>query len=308
MAPAGPRLATLLAGVALAAIAAGAAAWFRAPVMRETAVTVDSQLHLQNRLVTAFQYRDATDEFSRLVVRDALSHAGGVRPASAFPVRIPGWVRVAAIAVFAAPLVFFLARTSVPEFWQRASIGDASAPGALSVPSPGGSRGGTPANPDGTASTIADGAAREQVEGAIPSQSSRDAHVQSERAADSADSPASPAPGNTRENGEPRAAGQPDSASGRGIQPQTGVTAGVGAGRGAGAAGSRQTAQAGGLTGDPASDDIAQSQAASQPARDRAYSTAWSASQRAIAQEHVPSALREYVRQYFLAIRPAENR
>jgi hypothetical protein len=300
---AGPR--ALLGGLALAAGVAGAAAWFRAPAVRETAHAVDRRLRLQNRLVTAFQYRDATDEFSRLVVRDALAHADDIRPALAFPLRIPGWVRFAAVAACAAPLVFVLARDAVPEFWQRASTGDASAPGALSIPSAAGNRDET-ATPEANAGAAVDGAPRVAVEATPVPQEAGNRGPLSERTPGNVDS-STPRTAAAETGGRGVPAGARSGSGRAGGTPRGAPAEGGGAGRGNGNAGSSQTAQAGGLTGEPGSDtDAARARRGAEPARDPAYRSAWSTSQRAIAQEHIPSALREYVRQYFLAIRPVE--
>jgi hypothetical protein len=300
--PGNPRLTTVLGGVALAAVAAAVAAWFRAPALRETAHTVDRRLRLQNRLVTAFQYRNATDEFSRLVVRDALSRAGDIRPASAFPLHLPGWIRVVAVTACAAPLIFVLASKTVPGFWQRAAIGDASAPGALSIPSTAENRD-APASSPAAAGAVADRAARVPVETApLPQQAG--GGQQSERTRGNLDSStARTAAADT--GGRGVAAGERSGSERAASTPPDARTDGGRAGRGNATAGSPQREQAGGLAGDPGSDtNVASAQRGAEPARDPAYRSAWSTSQRAIAQEQIPSALREYVRQYFLAIRP----
>lgn len=312
-APSIVRPAVLLGGIVLATAIAAFAAWFRAPTIRETALVADRRLHLKDRLGTAYQYRDAADEFSRLVVRDALSHADDLRGASAFPIHVPGWVRFALVAACAAPLVFVIARGVVPELWQRASSGDPSGVGALSIPSPAGSPDGASASPDAVTTTRVPAEARLGAQ----SPSADDGRPES------ADPPENTGPSPTRAAGPSESGGTRNidgaaSDSGRTPRaPQTSLTEGVSAGRGSGAAGSPQTTQAGGLTGAPL--DFARgrpdgdrglpgTQPTANPSQDAAYRSAWSTSQRAIAQEHIPSGLRDYVRQYFLAIRPAEPR
>ena len=93
--PIGWALATVL-------VITGAITVARVPSARHTAATLDRVLRLQDRVITAVQCATLDDPFSRLVVRDAVGRLAPVASSTAYPLRID---RAALIAPIVAGLV-----------------------------------------------------------------------------------------------------------------------------------------------------------------------------------------------------------
>lgn len=110
-------VAAVIASVALGIILVAAAGiWVRVSSLTRIGAIVDHQCGLQDRVVTALQFVDASDDIASFILRDALRHLRTVAPARVFPFqprRIGGGL--AALLVIAAG-GFALPSRAISEF------------------------------------------------------------------------------------------------------------------------------------------------------------------------------------------------
>lgn len=276
--------------LAAAIVVAAATAFARTPGLRDIAKALDVRLRLQDRLVTAVQFQHDTDAFSNLVVGDALARLDVVGPESAFPFRVskPGWI--AGAAAVAAPIVFVLATTGVPRIREMMRGGRAAGAGTLTMPS------------QDTSSRAASSDGRTRAPGAATA---------SERRSGTDIDAATTPPANALARAAQQTPGAAPHAAASGTRESIGNRA-AGAAAQPAVGGTLSESDAGGVkNGIAARIGTAEQGVARTAAADRstaAYRAAWSNAERAIAQEKVPSDLRAYVRQYFVAIRPLEDK
>ncbi len=295
-------VALVVAAVAAGVLAAVAIAFRQTRDLRAAARHIDRRLGLQDRLVTAFQYRGASDPFSQLVVRDARSRVGAVHPSATFPLQVSRLGILTMALAMGVPIAYLTVTAGLDR------LGD--------IVTRGGSAGGTqvltsserPASqsPDATAaSPIQDGAMAAQKASADsgltqPQNESPTTSTSASASGDaSAKSPGAPSPlsdmssqTTVRRSGQADARGGSSGASGTGTAASapSALSGGIGAGLPPRAQARR--------TPDPA-------------VADRRYATEYSSArgqaEQAISQDRVPFEWRSHVRRYFAAIRPRES-
>ena len=302
----------------LAILGAYLVAVIRTPSLTATARVVDRELRLQDRAVSALQFSESTDAISRLVVAEGAARLEDV-PASRLPLAVPvtaRWLAIGTSALFAAVLV---SRTippspgAVPAGTGRATAtasGSARSPRAgAALPDAPGSQARFP--PASSPAGAAIPPTRQAPAPGTPSSSEgtgRGAVTASKAPADpsiesgSAPSSEGTSPKRAEAGGAAVVASRADGGS------KNGTTALTARGRGAGTPGGSE-----GLAGG-AGATIGGSELAAPPQpndagnrRTGAYAAAYDRAEAATAAEHVPFALRSYVRAYFLSIRPASR-
>jgi hypothetical protein len=319
--------------------AAVAAAWMvalvRTPSLAATAATLDRELRLHDGCVTALQFSASSDAMSSLVVQDALARLHGVPPAR-LPLRVrpaPYWLMTALAAVAA------LASVAGTMAEREAMAGDArEAPAGADAAT--GLRGGDSrrAADDRAAAAATDAVAREsrpdhrEVAAARPARTLRDLQTRSSRATErtAKDVPSESADGAGVTDDAPDAgSGGPrtgDAARAPAVSPDRGERNGAtnggdraaltngdfaGAGRGGGGRGSARPGP-GGVAGGAVLSSAARTSVVDAEAPDLAdrasYRAAYARAEAALAREPVPAPLRDYVREYFRAIRPEAER
>jgi hypothetical protein len=285
---------------AMAAIAAAIPSVMRAPSMRATAAAIDGRLQLQDRIVTALQLVDESDQMARLVVRDAGAHLSAMSPSRAFPFEAPSHFGATLMATVAVTIVFLVIARAPAGSWLAARGGSSVSTGA------GAGRSVRSAKPGSNARI---------VDGVAPSASEAPRRTSPPMAASREDIPAGreskPNDADTRALGrganEPRAVDPGPSTSGRDAGNAAGMRDG---GRGAAGFTERMAPAAGGVNGAlasiprPAPGRAAVAAAPGNAAYRDEYRMAAARAQTAIAQERVPARLRTYVRRYFVAIHP----
>jgi hypothetical protein len=273
----------------------------RRPTLRLTARAVDERAHLRDRVVTAFQCRAGSDAISRLVLRDAIAHLDSVSPAAAFPLRLPRAVPTIGALAVGVPLAVAAVISLLPPSPVRSAL-----PSTLAdaMPPPGAriERDAAMSDRSGRRST-ATADARVTTETIPPSEVERATQPQAGRppSSTSAATPGSPQPD------ADTPAGGPGTRGGRGPGQSVGTAAPADAGIAAAAAGGPAEGRGGvgaGRGGAAPADSTAGTSTGDR-SRDGGYAAAWAAAEAALPQERIPPRLREYVRRYFSAIRPA---
>jgi hypothetical protein len=309
-----------LAGSVLAAV-------HRTPTLAVTAGVVDRTQRLESRATTALQFAGHNDVVSLLVLRDATARLAACQPALVFPVELPRrWPWMLA----GAAVISVLLAVAV----ERRVSGLPAGSSGIAI-----SAGGAPARSSAGASQVASAlpSSTSRVEHTAPtaagqgSKPSVDANAPTANRSTSAMAPRVPGdtgsappadrrPSSTR-LGDPAPADVAAASIRSGAAPardaSTGASSSGAAGstaRGAGGAGAGTTRnkgkgtggiKGGTLTSSPADPAIADTAVPITPSSPR-YRTDWAKGQAAIAREHVPPALRKYVRDYFAAIRPRQ--
>jgi hypothetical protein len=299
----------VVTAVAMAATAAlltaAAATILLRPGLRDIAASIDARLHLQDRLVAALQFNAAVDPFSQLVVRDAHSRVASIRAADAVPFALPRSIRAASAAAAIVSVVTIVATTEVPR-WSRAgrtgfggpgvTVNGAGAEGSASSAArqqPNSSARASIAAANGTErSSARQQPAADQPEATTPSTQ-----------AQSLSEIASPSSGGTErlERGSTTGGGNTSTKTDTNTSDHAGV-AGVAAStsyeqRGGGVANGTRSARSTGTTALPDNSTYR-----------AAYRSGRAAAESAVGQDRVPADLRSYVRDYFVAIRPAGDK
>lgn len=292
---------SIVGAAAAAVLLALVAAIVRKPSIRATAAAIDNHLHLQDRVVTAFQFQAAEDAFSKLVVRDAAERLSALSPADAFPFKVPYAALAIAVAGAMLAIVFTIVVTGVTN-WRPIGNPGASIAGAVASAWQRARQAPLAAAPSATTALIAG-----------PSADLRRDQPRASASAAQTNGPQDPGFDEPRVGAAAADGGKPGSS-----ETVAGSLGGSGegsAGRGAAAAGSSvsnptATAHAGGVQ--DAAAVASRSSGARAPVSDRAYAAAYRAAragaEAAIARERIPSDRRAYVRQYFVAIRPQAQR
>jgi hypothetical protein len=288
-----------------ALLTAAAATILLRPGLRDIAASIDARLHLQDRLVTALQFNAAVDPFSQLVVRDAHSRAASIRASDAVPFALPRSIRAASAAAAIVSAVTFIATTEVPRWSPAGWTGfggagvTANAAGAAG-PASGAAR--QVPNPAAAASVASDNGTERSSERQQPAADQAEATAPSTQAR-SLSEIASPSSGGT-ERLELGSTTSGDTTS-TNTDTNTSDDAGV-----AGGAASTSYEQRGGGVANGAR--RARSTDAAAPPDDSTYRAAYqngrAAAESAVGQDRVPADLRSYVRDYFVAIRPAGDK
>lgn len=277
------------------------------PDLHRIAASVDARLHLQDRLVTALEFNAAVDPFSQLVAMDAHSRITAVRPSEAVPFALPLGIRVVSVAAAVVSAVMVVAITGAPR-WSPAGWTGFGGPGVttntVGAPAPVNSaQASQQGNPQAGASNATD--ARSEPSAARQQQAASD-----QTGAATASARARPvsevaAPSNSdTEQVEREATTRGDTAS-TNTSTKTPTDSGVAGNavttsdeqRGGGVANGALAARSAGMTARP--DD---------PAYRAAYRSGRAAAESAVAHDRVPADLRSYVRDYFVAIRPAGDK
>jgi hypothetical protein len=331
-----PELAAAAAwfGVSLAA-AGGVAATtsrFATPGLRQTATLLDRRLRLEDRTVTALNLLDMRDPIAHLVVRDARRRLADLEPASVFPVE-RRFLRLVLLPPAAAVLVIMLALawSALPE-WDAERPVASMAGGGIGRPvsgpasaTPAGATATESSRPPSTADPARAGtpeagagetrAVADVTEQARSSEQSNQSAAPTRATQD--DAPGVRLPGPVRGPSD-LASGVAAGASATGLPGEGNATRGAATGA-AGPASGRNTRAGGsspgpgtGTGGVAGSQPVALTSVVEPPqAADTApyaarYRAAWVRAQASLTQNRVPRRFREYVRDYFSAIRPGE--
>jgi hypothetical protein len=317
--------------LALAMAAAWAVTLMRTPSLHETAATLDRDLQLQDRCVTAAQYAGASDAASALVVRDAVARLEGLSPAL-LPLRIPAsryWLTavLAASAGLAGPLLqgsvtpdaaigggTDSGRTTGLHNPDSRSPSDArSAVAAIDAPMseapPEDQQGSTAKTPAGEAREPRPGSERAARPEEIASRSGQ--HGTAEPAANARDETrTNGADGERASSTRPPASADAPGRGGAGegadrpARPSDSLSAAGRGGRGRGVGDGAAGGVAGGAVLPSAGRVNASGLGAAETRDTAAYRAAYARAEAALAREPIPPQLRSYVRGYFLAIRP----
>lgn len=308
----------------LAIVSAYGLAVLRTPSLSATARIVDRQLGLQDRATSALEFSPATDAISRLVIEDAAARLRTV-PVARLPLSVPvsaRWLAASAVAASALILLWAPGSTSDSYFLSDSvSTTVARRTAAETAVRPEGSKA-KPLMP-GTVSVGNGGRRTARVSAAIPDVPPPQANNAAGHSAGSNTGRSD----STTSKGEARASQQaplalPPPSRSSAASGLSGRSAGDGrargeagrgsssmqtaSGRGAGAAATKESA--GGGVGGGALVSVKPGAAVSEPTtghRQTAdYALAYARAESAMPMEHVPPALRSYVRAYFLAIRP----
>jgi len=297
-------VAAVVVAATAALLTAAAATIVLRPSLRDIAASIDARLHLQDRLVTALQFNAAVDPFSQLVVRDAHSRVAAVRASDAVPFALPLSIRAVSAAAAIVSAVMIVATAEVPP-WSRAgwtSLGGPDVPANAAVGAgPASSAAKQQLNQAESSSASANrterSSARQQsgsdrTEATTPSVQARDLSEM-----------VSPSSGGTGrlERGA--------TARGDTTGTDTGTNTPDDAGVASGGASTSYEPRGGGVANGTRS---ALSTDTTAPFDDPAYRAAYLrgrvAAESAVAQDRVPTDLRSYVRDYFVAIRPAGDK
>ena len=283
--------------IGLALIVALGAAMVSAPSLRDTAAALDARLRLQDRMVTALQVATDDDPMATLVLRDVAVRIAGVSPSQTFPLEPPAHFRAIGAAAIAISTVFVVVSVTAPA-WRidrarqvgspvtggaqrsRGARSETQQPGANAAPAPSGPR------PAGASQVAA-----RATEPAVGRDLGR-------------------SPAGLRAAGPRRGSDAAAAPAGREAPGATVPAGAAAAGRGAAGASTELAQAAGGVKGeslrnaaDAAADESGPASPLS-PAYAARYRTASARAQAAIAQERVPAGLANYVKNYFIAIRP----
>ena len=298
----------VVTAVAIAATAAlltaAAATIVLRPGLRDIAASIDARLHLQDRLVTALQFNAAVDPFSQLVVRDAYSRVVSIRASDAVPFALPRSVRAASAAAAIVSAVTIVATTEVPR-WSSAGWTGFGGPGvkanAAGAAGPASSAARQQANPAAGASIAADNGTERSSGRQRPAADQAEATTPSTQARSLSEiaSPSSGGTGRLERGSTPR---------GDTTSTNTETNAPDDSGVAAGAASTSYEQRGGGVANGARR---ARSTATAPPDNSTyraAYRNGRAAVESAVGQDRVPADLRSYVRDYFVAIRPAGDK
>lgn len=245
----------------------------RVPSRRATAVALDRVLHLQDHAITAVHCAPAGDAFSQLVVRDAIRRLAPVGVATAFPWRID---RAALIAPILAGLV--AAAAGMPQgSWLKTRTAPVTAIA------------GAPNRSPATTRAVADSRADATAADAIRERAARDTTRNVDSTATNGTKPSEPRP----------------SAS---ITSIAGTPSAGAAGLGRGASTAQPSTVAGGVAGGTEARDAPAVTAPADATYPAAYRAARIDAEAAIVRDRIPPERRTYVRQYFHAIRPQDQK
>lgn len=303
----GGAIHNMVTAVAMAATAtlltAAAATILLRPGLRDIAASIDARLDLQDRLVTALQFKAAVDPFSQLVVRDAHSRVASIRASDAVPFALPRSIRAASAAAAIVSAVMIVATTEIPR-WSPAGSTGVGNPGvtanAAGAAGPAGDAARQQPNPAAGASIVADNgtersAARQQTAADHSESTTRSPQARS------LSEIASPSSGGTEQIERGSTASGDTSSTNTNSSGDTGVAGGAASTsrepRGGGVANGARNARPTGTAAPP--DDSTYRVA---------YQTGRAAAESAVEQNRVPADLRSYVRDYFVAIRPAGDK
>jgi hypothetical protein len=285
------------AAVGVALIIALGAAMMGAPSLRGTAAALDARLRLQDRMVTALQVATDDDPMATLVLRDVAVRIAGVSPSQTFPLEPPDHFRAIGVAAIAISTVFVVVSVTSPA-WRVDHARQVGSPvtggaqrtrGARSeTPEPGANAAPAPSDPRPAGAPQVAARATEPAVGRDLGRS----------------------PTGLRAAGPRRGSEAASAPAGR-ETPGAAVPAGAAAaGRGAAGASMELAQAAGGVKGeslrnaaDAAADESRPASPLS-PGYAARYRTASARAQAAIAQERVPAGLANYVKNYFIAIKP----
>lgn len=298
---------SMVAAVAMAAtaalLAAVAATMVLRPRLSDIAALIDARLHLQDRVVTALQFNTAIDPFSKLVVRDAHARVAAVRASDAVPFTVPRRIRAAVGAAAVVSAVMIVATTEAPR-WSRTGWtgfgGAGVAPNSSGVAAPASIATARQQNAVAGSAIATDNqtersSARQQpdanqtgaTEPSVQSSSSREA------------SPSSDGTGRLERGSTSR--GDTTSTS-------TGANTPGDAGVAGGAASTSYEQRGGGVANGARSARATDTATPGDSTYRAAYRSGRAAAESAVAQDRVPADLRSYVRDYFVAIRPAGDK
>ncbi len=305
----GGAIHNMVTAVAMAATAAlltaATATILLRPGLREIAASIDARLDLQDRLVTALQFNAAVDPFSQLVVRDAHSRVASIRPSDAVPFALPRIIRATSAAAAIVSAVMIVATAEFPRWSPAGSTGFGS-PGvtanAASAAGPAGNAARQQPNPAAGASIAADSGTEGSSPRQQPAADQREATTRSTPAR-SLNEIASPSSGGTEriERGS--------TSSGDTTSTNTDTNTSDDTGAAGGAASTSYEQRGGGVANGARS---ARSTGTAAPPDDSTYRAAYqngrAAAESAVGQDRVPADLRSYVRDYFVAIRPAGDK
>lgn len=288
-----PAFALPLAALAIA----GALAVARAPSLRNVAARADEAFALEDRLVTALQHVKDNDIMSRLVVRDAETRLASVSPGRVYPIQAPRRMG-AAIAVSATVSLLGLLVVSSA---RPARVVELRGTDNVTADDP------APAAATSAAGPSASTRARTAVASAAPASIRTSPAARPGSNAQAAPAPAGNEP--PRPSGTPAGAtgqagrrGLPAGTPGNDLARRTTDETGSGAGLGSNSVSAKAGGQGDTLPREPGGRSAAFS---ARTARDRRqYEAARGDAEAAMAREHVPPGLRDYVKAYFNAIRP----
>lgn len=291
-------------GAACAVAVASGIAWLRRPTLACVARTVDSRLHLQNRLSSALQFQDHDDPFAQRVVQDAMFHASAVRTRDAYPSDIPTRLWLAGGACTLVPLVAMLSLAPRDRtMWRLAAstsrMSEATATNSLAQPSVvEAGRVSATASPNGQPS-LAKSLPRPQTPRAPDDPRGQDPGI-----------PETPARQDTPDSLASKRPGAADATAERGKAPIAATTGSASAGfagfgrSGDGPATGSIPGAGGGGTGQGT---LGLSPKTARPATRTLTSARWDSAEQALAREQIPPRRRASVRRYFIGIRPSER-
>lgn len=259
------RTALTAPAAGLAVVTAVAIAWSRRPTLTDVARDADRRLDLQASVVTAWQFRDATDAFAARTTTRALDGLRAARPGVVYPWRISR-AGLVCLAVGAAAALGGTVGPGAGAPGPGRADRTTGAAGRLSVPAPPGTPGPTA---DRAAATALSPSQQSPPRGALP-----------EAAPRPSDNRDAPRPGSrgAREQTDPEATGALAAARGQ----SRGGTSAPGGGRSGGSGAATGSGPSGGSA--PALASTAPAAAANAPGLER-----------------VPMNRRAYVRRYLLS-------
>ena len=285
------------AAIGLALIAALGAALASAPSLRDTAAALDARLRLQDRMVTALQVAADDDPMAMLVLRDVAFRIAGVSPSQTFPLEPPAHFRAIGVAAIVISTVFVVVSVTSPA-WRIDRARQVGSPVTGGAQRSRGAR----AETQQPAPNAAPSSSAPRPIGAP--QVARTRHRTGSGTRYRRDT------GRAKAAAPRRGSDAASSPAGREVPGATVPAGGAAAGRGAGGASTELAQAAGGVKGeslrnaaDAAADESLPASPLS-PAYAARYRTASARAQAAIAQERVPAGLANYVKNYFIAIRP----
>ena len=287
----------------VALLTAAAATVLLRPGLRDIAAAIDARLHLQDRLVTALQFNAAVDPFSQLVVRDAHSHVASIRASDAVPFVLPRSIRATSAAAAIVSAVTIVATTEIPR-WSPAGWTGLGGPGVTAnsagAAGPASNAPKQQPNPAAGVSIAANNGTERSSPRQQPTANQAEATTQSTQARSSSET-ASPSSGGTERLERGSTTSGDTTSTNTNASDATGVAGGAASTsyerRGGGVANGAQSARSTGTAAPP--DDSAYR---------AAYRSGRGAAESAIGQDRVPADLRSYVRDYFVAIRPAGDK
>jgi hypothetical protein len=304
----------------------------RTPTLRATGAELDRRLGLADHVAAALQLRDSPDPVARLVVKDATARLADLAPPRVFPLHVAGpGLKVAGAAAVALMAVWTNAtlNSGGNDSLQAGVPGEGGAAVAVTSVKPPQARSqearDVTRTTDGGASQRQGGATREATPQESPTRTSAADNAPAQRDPTTSEATASPLTGSNRAStpGDPGSSsasnpavrnasdtqGAGGSARAAGSQTSSGGATSRGTGASADATDPLRSG-AGGIRGGALTGQIvvpSSAPTAAAPPYSARYQTARARAESALAREEVPPALQDYVRNYFLAIRPASE-